>query len=222
MREPFLGRTFTPAEGAGKARYPVAVLTNGFWKRRFASDPRVIGRTFGANSEPYFTVIGVLSPRFLAIAPRRPVCPLADRAIAREGPRGPRFRRHCPIETRRHGPAGASRELSAIARRIDAETPRLAGWDVTVVGMKQALFEYIGRPYCSCWEPWDFFFALRTYNVASLLLARVTGRRKELAIRAALGARRGRLITQILSESLLLSLMGGALGIFFAVWGVDL
>src|SRR5580693_10273786 len=58
-----LGRTFTAAEGSGKARYPVAVLTNGFWVRRFASDPRVIGRTFYMNSEPY-TVIGVLSADF--------------------------------------------------------------------------------------------------------------------------------------------------------------
>src|SRR5580700_4127746 len=58
-----LGRGFTAAEGAGKARYPVAVLTNGYWKRRFGSDPRVIGRTFSMNSEPY-TVIGVLAPDF--------------------------------------------------------------------------------------------------------------------------------------------------------------
>jgi hypothetical protein len=58
-----LGRDFTAAEGEGKARYPVAVLTNGFWTRRFASDPRVIGRTFYLNSEPY-TVIGVLAPDF--------------------------------------------------------------------------------------------------------------------------------------------------------------
>src|SRR5260370_12414746 len=58
-----LGRGFTAAEGAGKARYPVAVLTNGFWKRRFGSDPRIIGRTFTLNSEPY-TVIGVLAPGF--------------------------------------------------------------------------------------------------------------------------------------------------------------
>ncbi len=112
--------------------------------------------------------------------------------------------------------------MSAIARRIDAQTPRLAGWDVTVVGMKQALFEYIRPALLLLLGAVGLLLLLACVNVASLLLARVTGRRKEMAIRAALGARRGRLITQILSESLLLSLIGGALGVFFAVWGVDL
>src|SRR5579863_3952775 len=60
-----LGRDFTAAEGAGQARFPVAVLTNGYWKRRFGSDPGVIGKTFILNSEPY-SVIGVLSPDFWA------------------------------------------------------------------------------------------------------------------------------------------------------------
>ena len=215
-----LGRGFTAAEGEGKARYPVAVLTNGFWKRRFASDPRVIGRTFYMNSEPY-TVIGVLTPDFWQSLPTDlyvpwPVAQLRakDRAdhdfgvIARLKP-GVTF-------------AAAQAELSAVARRIDAQTPRLAGWDVTVVSMKQALFEYIRPALLLLLGAVGLLLLLACVNVASLLLARVTGRRKELGIRAALGARRGRLIAQILSESLLLSMMGGVLGVFFAVWGVDL
>ena len=215
-----LGRGFIAAEGAGKARYPVAVLANGFWKRRFASDPRVIGRTLFMNSEPY-TVIGVLAPDFYHPLPTDlyvpwPVAQLraknrADHdfgVIARVKP-------HITI-------AQAQAELSAIARRIDAETPRLAGWDVTVVGMKQALFEYIRPALLLLLGAVGLLLLLACVNVSSLLLARVTGRRKEMAIRAALGAGRGRLITQILSESLLLSLMGGAIGVFFAVWGVDL
>jgi putative ABC transport system permease protein len=117
--------------------------------------------------------------------------------------------------------ARAQSELSAIARRIDAQTPRLAGWDVTVVGMKQALFEYIRPAFLLLLGAVGLLLLLACVNVASLLLARVTGRRKEMAIRAALGARRVRLISQILSESLLLSLLGGALGVLFAVWGVD-
>jgi len=215
-----LGRGFTAEEGAGQARYPFAVLTNGFWKSRFGADPHIIGRRFVLNSEPY-TVIGVLAPDFWQPLPTDlyvpwPIAQLRAKprvdhdfgVIARLKP-GVTF-------------AQAQAELSAIARRIDAQTPRLATWDVAVVGMKQALFEYIRPALLLLLGAVGLLLLLACVNVASLLLARVTGRRKEMAIRAALGARRGRLITQILSESLLLSLVGGALGVFFAVWGVDL
>jgi putative ABC transport system permease protein len=118
--------------------------------------------------------------------------------------------------------AQAQTELSAIARRIDAQTPRLAGWDVSVVGMKQALFAYIRPALLLLLGAVGLLLLLACVNVASLLLARVTSRHKEMAIRAALGARRGRLVAQVLSESLVLSLMGGALGVLFASWGVEL
>jgi putative ABC transport system permease protein len=215
-----LGRGFTAAEGEEKARYPVAVLTNGFWKRRFASDPRVIGRIFYMNSEPY-TVIGVLSPDFWQPLPADLYVPWPV-AELRARSRGTHdfgvIARLNPNVTL----AQAQAELSAIARRIDARTPGLAGWDVTVVGMKQALFEYIRPAMLLLLGAVGLLLLLACVNVASLLLARVSGRRKELGIRAALGARRSRLISQILSESLLLSLMGGALGVVFALWGVAL
>jgi putative ABC transport system permease protein len=215
-----LGRTFTAAEGAGQARYPVAVLTNGFWKSRFASDPNIIGRAFTMNSEQY-TVIGVLAPVFWQPLPSDlyvpwPVAEL--RAKNRVDHDFGVIARLKPGVTM----AQAQAELSTIARRIDAQTPRLAGWDVTVVGMKQALFEYIRPALLMLLGAVGLLLLLACVNVASLLLARVTGRRKEMGIRVALGAPRGRLIAQILGESLLLSLVGGALGVFFAVWGVDL
>ena len=214
------GRDFTAAEGEGQARYPVAVLTNGYWQRRFGSDSRVIGRTFVMNSEPY-TVIGVLAPDFWQPLPADlyvpwPVAEL--RAKDRVDHSFGVIARVKPGVTI----ARAQAELSTIARRIDAQTPRLAGWDVAVVGFQQALFEYIRPALLLLLGAVGLLLLLACVNVASLLLARVTGRRKEMAIRAALGARRGRLIAQILSESLLLSLIGGALGVFFAVWGVDL
>lgn len=215
-----LGRNFTEAEGAGQARFPVAVLTNGFWKRRFGGDPGVIGRTFSMNSEPY-TVIGVLAPDFWQMLPTELYVPWPVAQLRAKGRADHDFG---VIARLKPGVsfAQAQVELSAIARRIDAETPRLAGWDVTVVPMKQALFAYIRPALLLLLGAVGLLLLLACVNVASLLLARVTSRRKELAIRAALGARRGRLIEQILSESLLLSLMGGALGVFFAIWGVDL
>jgi predicted permease len=215
-----LGRGFTAAEGAGQARYPVAVLTNGYWKRRFGGDPRVIGRAFAMNSEPY-TVIGVLTPDFWQPLPSDLYVPWPV-AQLRAKPRVD----HAFGVIARLKPnvtfAQAQAELSAIARRIDAQTPRLAGWDVAVVGMQQALFEYIRPAFVLLLGAVGLLLLLACVNVASLLLARVTGRRKEMGIRAALGARRSRLIAQILSESLLLSLMGGALGVFLAVWSIDL
>jgi len=215
-----LGRGFTAAEGAGKARFPVAVLTNGFWKRRLGSDPSVIGRAFTMNSEPY-TVIGVLSADFWQPLPCDLFVPWPNaqlRAKSRVDHDYGVIARRKPSVTI----AQAQAELSSIARRINAQTPRLAGWDVTVVGMKQALFEYIQPALLLLLGAVGLLLLLACVNVASLLLARVTGRRKELGIRAALGAQRGRLISQVLSESVLLSLIGGALGVFFAVWGVSL
>ena len=215
-----LGRTFTLAEGAGQARYPVAVLSNGFWKRRFGSDPHVIGRNFTMNSEPY-TVIGVLSADFWHPLPTDlyvpwPVAQLRSKSRVDHdfGVIG-RLKPGVTI-------AQAQSELSGIARRIDAQTPRLAGWDVTVVAMKQALFENIRPALLMLLGAVGLLLLLACVNVSSLMLARVTSRRKEMGIRVALGAGRRRVILQILSESLLLSLIGGVLGVFFALWGVDL
>ncbi len=215
-----LGRGFTAAEGEGKARYPVAVIANGFWKRRFGGDAAVIGKTFVLNSEPY-TVIGVLAADFWQPLPSDVYVPwpVAElRARNRGSHNFGLIARMKPGVTL----AQAQAELSGIARRINAQTPKLAGWDVTVLGMKQALFEYIRPALLLLLGAVGLLLLLACVNVASLLLARVTARHKEMGIRTALGASRSQLVMQILSESLLLSLIGGGLGVLIAVWGVDL
>ena len=215
-----LGRRFTEAEGAGQARYPVAVLTNSFWKSRFGSDPKVIGRTFLMNSEPY-TVIGVLAPDFWEPLPSDLYVPWPIAQLRAKNRADHDFgviARLKPNVSLAHAQA----ELSGIARRIDAQTPRLSGWDVTVVGMKKALFGYIEPALLLLFGAVGLLLLLACVNVASLFLARITSRRKEIGIRAALGARRSRIVRQLLSESLLLSFIGGALGVFFAFWGVEI
>ena len=120
-----LGRGFTAAEGAGQARYPVAVLTNGYWKRRFGSDPRVIGRTFTMNSEPY-TVIGVLAPDFYHPLPTDlyvpwPIAQLrAKNRVDHDFGVIGRLKPGVTI-------AQAQAELSTIARRIDAQDAPAGG-----------------------------------------------------------------------------------------------
>src|SRR5580700_5310432 len=215
-----LGRDFSEAEGAGKARFPVAVLSYGYWQRRFGGDPKAIGRTFIMNSEPY-TVIGVLAPNFWHPLPSDLYVPWPVAELRAKERANHSFGLIARLKPGVTIPQ-AQAELSAIARRIDAETPRLAGWDVAVVGMKEALFENIRPALLLLLGAVGLLLLLACVNVASLLLARVTGRRKEMAIRAALGAGRGRLAGHILGESLLLSLLGGALGVFFALWGVEL
>lgn len=215
-----IGRSFSTAEGAGKARYPVAVLTNGFWKRRFASDPHVIGHTFILNSEPY-TVIGVLSADFWQPLPSDVYVPWplaelrAKERVAHDFGVIARLKPGVSV-------AQAQSELSGIARHINAQWPRLAGWDVTVVGMKQALFAYIRPAFLLLLGAVGLLLLLGCVNIATLLLARVSSRRREMGIRAALGAARGHLIRQVLSESLVLSTFGGLLGVLVALWGLDL
>ncbi|MDQ6830077.1 MAG: ABC transporter permease [Gemmatimonadota bacterium] len=216
-QRPLAGRTFLPEEDQpGHDR--VAVLSEELWKRRFGSDPRLIGRTITLDGEPYI-LIGVMPARF-----EFPVGSNADLwtplAIDRTKNRGNHYlsvvgRLKTGVTIDR-----AATQMKQIAARLaklypDNQSDRsvlLKSYQEDIVGnVKPALFILLGAV--------GFVLLIACANVANLLLARAASRRKDIAIRTALGASRWRLITQLLTESLLLAFAGGALGMICARWG---
>jgi len=215
-----LGRTFSGAEGEGGARHNVAVLTYGFWVRRFGSDRNVIGSLVTVNHEPY-TVIGVLSPDMWT--------PVRCEAFV-PWPEGELRSRH--RDWRDFGVIGrlkpgatlaqAQQDMNGVAARIAQRDPHEEGWGVTLVRFQDAIVEYIRPALLLLLAAVAFVLLLACANVANLLLARIASRQREIGVRAAVGAGRRRLLLQFFTENLLLAVAGGALGLLLAVWTVDI
>src|SRR5216117_942554 len=220
--EPLLGRTFSSDEfQPGKNQ--VLVLSHRLWQRRFGGETNIIGQTVTLDGKPY-TIVGVMPPSF-RFAPFWAVhaemwapLSLADRLNDRGGRSLRVFGRLKAGVTREQAQA----EMNAICKRLEDAYPESnKGWTVAVdllheksVGnIKPALFVLMSAVV--------FVLMIACGNVANLMLARATVRQKELAIRAALGAGRRQLFKQLLSESLLLSLLGGVLGLLIAFWGIE-
>ena len=222
---PLLGRVFAPEEQEDGKDF-VIVLGYGLWQRRFASDPAVVGKKILLNSRPY-TIVGVMGPDFHAL-PSTLVQPEGQfyRPVAENYDDSQRDARHLRAIARlKPGVtiAQAQSEMSVIAQRIEQQHPqtnRNRGVHIssitedTVGNASRALWIMLGAVV--------FVLLVACANVANLLLARATGRQRELTIRSAIGARRARLIRQLLTESLVLSLFGGGCGLLIAIWGTRL
>lgn len=216
---PALGRAFTPGKDRPGAEREV-VITYGLWKDRFGGDPSLVGKSLVLNGEP-FTVVGILSRSF--------AFPIAASDVFLPSPYYPNYalnrgQTSCAVFARlRDGVSisEAQAEMSTIAARLGSQYPDAnKGRGALVLSMKEILIEDIRPIVLSLFGAVVFVLLIGCTNVANLMLARLMARRRECAVRAALGASSGRLIGQFLTESVLLGSAGGGLGLLLGLWGV--
>jgi predicted permease len=215
------GRTFTQEEDLPKAP-KVAVLSHGFWSRRFGADEQIIGKTISLGGDPH-EVIGVLAPGFdfrdFGLPP--------DVFVAFQLDPHPTDQGHYFTGAGRIKPgvtlAQANERVKQSAEEYRRKYPNAlqANQGFAVQPIREALVTNVRRSLLVLTGAVSFVLLIACANVANLLLARAVGRRREFAIRAAIGAGRGRIVRQLLTESVLLSLMGAVFGAILGVVGIQ-
>jgi len=217
--QPLLGRAFT-AEEDQPGRNNVAVLDHGFWQRRFAGAPDIIGRVIRLDGESV-TVVGVMPPRFHDIMLMGPVSlwrPIAFTGDQR-GNRGHNFLK-CVARVKPGVPLPQARAgMDLLAARLARETPENSAEGLSVIPLAESsLPPQARRIVWSVMGLAGFVLLIACANLANLQFARTAARGREFAIRGALGAPRARLLRQLLVESLLLALLGGGAGLLLSQW----
>ena len=220
---PILGRSFLTEEGH-PGRDHVVILSYGAWRRRFGSDPGLVGRTVSLNATPY-QVIGVLPADFDFTVPRyfrSPAELWLPQLLTRDDSK--RGYNYLKVLARLKPGVTLSRaraSLAVITRRLEQQHPESnRGAAIKLVPLHEEIVGDVRKVLLILFGAVAFVLLIACANVANLQLARASARNKEIAIRAALGAGRHRVIGQLLTESLLLAVLGGALGTALASAGL--
>jgi putative ABC transport system permease protein len=220
--QPLIGRALRPEENEG-GRDQVMLLSHGLWQRRYGSDPGIVGQTITANGKPY-TVVGIMPAGFEFPEKRYELwVPFAFRNNA-QGlvNRGTHF---LQAAGRLRGGASleqAQAEVTTIARRLEQAYPDSnTGATMSLVSLVDDTVGNVRTALLLVLSAVGFVLLIACANVTNLLLARASTRQREIAVRTTLGASRGRLVMQMLTETLVLYAAGAGAGLALAAWGLD-